>query len=151
MQAQLLARLEWFCSTESLFSLVAARGDIVAFPRDEIGRSWNSEREACTLLTVGRKTLDLRRQTEVEAWMITNRPEVVCIAVATVGGILANSTRPAEFLYDNLAIASNIISLRRGVRGGEADVPRRRLPLPAAGAATDVRGFAARRPARADQ
>ena len=68
------------------------------------------EREACALLTVGRETLDLRRQAEVEAWMIANRPEVVFIAAATVGGILANSTRPAEFLYDNLAIASNIIS-----------------------------------------
>jgi GDP-L-fucose synthase len=68
------------------------------------------ERETCTLLTVDRATLDLRRQAEVEAWMLANRPEVVFIAAATVGGILANSTRPAEFLYDNIAIASNIIS-----------------------------------------
>ncbi len=68
------------------------------------------EREACTLLTVDRATLDLRRQAEVEAWMLGNRPDVVFIAAATVGGILANSTRPVEFLYDNLAIASNIIS-----------------------------------------
>ncbi len=67
------------------------------------------EREGCTLLSVDRKTLDLRRQSDVEAWLAANRPDVVFIAAATVGGILANSSRPAEFLYDNLAIASNII------------------------------------------
>ena len=67
------------------------------------------EREACTVLTVGRKTLDLRRQADVEAWLLENRPDAIFIAAATVGGILANSTRPAEFLYDNLAIAANVI------------------------------------------
>lgn len=67
------------------------------------------DREDCTVLTVGRKTLDLRRQAEVEAWLNENRPDAVFIAAATVGGILANSTRPADFLYDNLAIAANII------------------------------------------
>ncbi|MGB7102221.1 MAG: GDP-L-fucose synthase [Xanthobacteraceae bacterium] len=67
------------------------------------------EREACTVLTVPRKTLDLRRQGHVEAWLLENRPDAIFIAAATVGGILANSTRPAEFLYDNLAIAANII------------------------------------------
>ena len=67
------------------------------------------EREACSVLTVPRKTLDLRRQGDVEAWLLENRPDAIFIAAATVGGILANSTRPAEFLYDNLAIASNII------------------------------------------
>ena len=67
------------------------------------------EREACTVLTVPRETLDLRRQGDVEAWLLENRPDAIFIAAATVGGILANSTRPAEFLYDNLAIAANII------------------------------------------
>ena len=67
------------------------------------------EREACMVLTVGRKTLDLRRQADVEAWLLENRPDTIFIAAATVGGILANSTRPAEFLYDNLAIAANVI------------------------------------------
>ena len=62
-----------------------------------------------TVLTVARKTLDLRRQADVEAWLLENRPDAIFIAAATVGGILANSTRPAEFLYDNLAIAANII------------------------------------------
>jgi GDP-L-fucose synthase len=53
--------------------------------------------------------LDLRRQAEVEAWMAVHRPQVVVVAAARVGGIHANSTRPAEFIYDNLAIEANII------------------------------------------
>jgi GDP-L-fucose synthase len=65
--------------------------------------------EACALLTVGRDEVDLRRQEQVEAWMATHRPQAVFVAAATVGGILANSTRPAEFLYDNLAIEANVI------------------------------------------
>ena len=65
--------------------------------------------EGCDILTVGREGLDLRRQAEVEDWMAANRPEAVFLAAATVGGILANSTRPAEFLYDNLAIETNVI------------------------------------------
>ncbi|WP_428249628.1 GDP-L-fucose synthase [Ferrovibrio sp.] len=66
-------------------------------------------REACTLLTVDRSQLDLRRQAEVEAWMERERPDVVFIAAATVGGIHANDSFPARFLYDNLAIETNII------------------------------------------
>jgi GDP-L-fucose synthase len=65
--------------------------------------------ENCELLTAGRADLDLRRQSDVEIWMRREKPTTVIIAAATVGGILANDTRPAEFLYDNLAIASNIV------------------------------------------
>jgi len=65
--------------------------------------------EDCTVLTVGRAELDLRRQAEAESWMQDNRPDAVFMAAATVGGILANSTRPAEFLYGNLMIEANII------------------------------------------
>src|ERR1043166_5015668 len=65
--------------------------------------------EGCTALTVGRAEVDLRRQRQVEDWMKVQRPDVVGIAAATVGGILANASRPAEFLYDNLAIAANLI------------------------------------------
>ncbi len=65
--------------------------------------------EDCELVTVGREAVDLRRQAEVEAWMTKTRPQVIFVAAATVGGILANSTRPAEFIYDNLAIEANII------------------------------------------
>jgi GDP-L-fucose synthase len=65
--------------------------------------------ENCTVLTVGRERVDLCRQAEVEGWMAEERPDVVIVAAAKVGGILANSTRPAEFIYDNLAIETNII------------------------------------------
>ena len=65
--------------------------------------------ERCEILSASRDEVDLRRQAEVERWMEAARPHAVFVAAATVGGILANSTRPAEFLYDNLAIESNII------------------------------------------
>ena len=65
--------------------------------------------EHCRLLSANRKELDLRNQADVMTWMKHNKPDIIVLAAATVGGILANSTRPAEFLYDNLAIESNII------------------------------------------
>ncbi len=65
--------------------------------------------EDCEVLTVSRQEVDLRRQKEVEDWMASARPQGVFLAAATVGGILANDTRPAEFLYDNLAIETNIL------------------------------------------
>ncbi len=65
--------------------------------------------EDCVVLTAGRAQLDLRRQAEVEKWIAEQRPDLIFVAAATVGGIYANDTRPAEFLYDNLAIESNII------------------------------------------
>ncbi|NYZ25041.1 GDP-L-fucose synthase [Azospirillum sp. ROY-1-1-2] len=67
------------------------------------------EREDCEILTVGRDRVDLRRQEAVEGWMADARPDAVFLAAATVGGIHANDTRPAEFLYDNLVIETNII------------------------------------------
>lgn len=63
----------------------------------------------CHLLTVPRRQVDLRRQAQVEDWLAEHRPDTIFLAAATVGGILANDTRPADFLYDNLAIATNII------------------------------------------
>ncbi len=64
------------------------------------------------------RELDLRRQAEVEAFFQAERPEYVFLAAAKVGGILANSTYKAEFIYDNIAIAANVIhaSFRSGVR-----------------------------------
>lgn len=53
--------------------------------------------------------LDLRDQAAVDTFFATEKPDVVILAAAKVGGILANSTYPADFLYDNLAIASNVI------------------------------------------
>ena len=55
------------------------------------------------------KDLDLRRQANVEKFFEEERPEHVFLAAAKVGGILANSTYKAEFIYDNLMIATNII------------------------------------------
>jgi GDP-L-fucose synthase len=72
-------------------------------------------REGCELMTVRRAEVDLRRQRETEAWLEAKRPEVVFIAAATVGGILANSTRPAEFIYDNMAIETNLIEAARRI------------------------------------
>jgi GDP-L-fucose synthase len=65
--------------------------------------------ESCTVLTAGRAELDLRRQESVERWLEEQRPDAVLFAAAKVGGILANSTFPAQFLYDNLAIETNLI------------------------------------------
>jgi GDP-L-fucose synthase len=73
------------------------------------------EREKCELLTVGRTAVDLRRQSDVESWMEANKPDAVFIAAATVGGILANDTRPADFIYDNLAIQTNVIEAARRI------------------------------------
>ena len=105
--------------TEALFSLEGKRV-WVAGHRGMAGSALvrRLEREPCELLTVGRDRVDLRRQGEVEDWLGEVKPDVVFIAAATVGGILANSTRPAEFLYDNLAIETNIIhgAYRVGVK-----------------------------------
>jgi GDP-L-fucose synthase len=74
--------------------------------------------ENCEVVTVGRDRVDLRRQQETEDWVAETKPDVVFLAAATVGGIHANSTRPAEFLYDNLAIEANVIhaAFRAGVK-----------------------------------
>lgn len=62
--------------------------------------------------------LDLRRQADVEAFFEDERPKYVFLAAGTVGGILANSTYTAEFIYDNIMIAANVIdsSYRYGVK-----------------------------------
>jgi GDP-L-fucose synthase len=65
--------------------------------------------EGCELLQVTHEELDLTRQLETEEWMSSARPDAIFIAAARVGGIIANSTYPAEFLYDNAMIAMNII------------------------------------------
>jgi GDP-L-fucose synthase len=70
-------------------------------------------REHSEVLTVDRKDLDLRRQADVERWFGGAEPEAVIVAAATVGGIFANDARPAEFLYDNLLIAGNVIEAAR--------------------------------------
>lgn len=63
----------------------------------------------CEVLTVGRAAVDLTRQKETEDWLAANRPDAVFLAAARVGGIHANNTQPAEFLYENLAIQTNVM------------------------------------------
>jgi GDP-L-fucose synthase len=66
-------------------------------------------REGCTILTAARADLDLRDGARVSEWMAAERPELIFLAAAKVGGILANATAPAEFLHDNLLIAANVM------------------------------------------
>jgi len=70
------------------------------------------------LLTAPRSELDLRDQSDVNDWFRRHRPEYVFLVAGTVGGILANSTRPAEFIYDNLMIHATVVDAARlhGVR-----------------------------------
>lgn len=70
-------------------------------------------REGCEVLTVGRKDVDLRDQSAVTQWLLRHRPDAAFLAAATVGGINANNTRPAEFIYDNLAIEVATIEAAR--------------------------------------
>src|SRR3974390_217468 len=65
--------------------------------------------EGAELLTVSRREVDLRDQAAVSAWFKANRPQAVFLAAAKVGGIVANNTLRAEFIYDNLMIATNVI------------------------------------------
>src|SRR5512134_1907108 len=61
------------------------------------------------VLTATRDQLDLRDQAAVNYWFRANRPEFVYLVAGTVGGILANSTRPAEFIYDNMMIHATVV------------------------------------------
>ena len=65
------------------------------------------------LLLAGRDELDLRDQAAVHRWFAEQRPEYVFLVAGTVGGILANSTRPAEFIYDNLLIHATVVEAAR--------------------------------------
>ncbi len=65
--------------------------------------------EQCEVLTAGRGELDLIDQAAVRAWFAREKPDAVFLAAARVGGILANDSYPADFLYDNLMIEANVI------------------------------------------
>ena len=67
------------------------------------------EGEGCEILTATRAELDLCDQAAVRTWMRDRRPDAVFLAAAKVGGILANATYPADFLYENLMIEANVI------------------------------------------
>lgn len=82
----------------------------VAGDRGMVGQAMlrRLEREDCEVLTAP-KSLDLREQADTRSWLAEHAPDAIVVAAARVGGILANDTRPAEFLHDNIAIATNLI------------------------------------------
>jgi len=96
--------------TDALFPLQGKRVWIAGH-RGMVGRALvrRLASEDCEVLTVDRVDLDLRRQEPTERWIASARPDAIFLAAARVGGILANDTRPAEFLADNLAIQNNVI------------------------------------------
>ena len=65
--------------------------------------------DGVTPLTATREELDLRNQSAVNEWFRVHKPDFVYLVAGTVGGILANSTRPAEFIYDNLLIHATVV------------------------------------------
>lgn len=69
--------------------------------------------EGCQILTASRSDVDLLRQDQTERWLAANKPDAVIVAAAKVGGILANDTYPADFLYQNLMIEANVIEASR--------------------------------------
>src|SRR3954449_12808685 len=75
-------------------------------------------REDVELLTVAHREIDLRDQAAVSGWFAAKRPQVVFLAAAKVGGIVANNTLRAEFIYENLIIAANVIHAAH-VQGAE--------------------------------
>jgi GDP-L-fucose synthase len=66
-------------------------------------------REDCEILTTDRNVVDLKDQAATRAWVMDAKPDAIFVAAAKVGGILANETYPADFLYDNLMIEANVI------------------------------------------
>jgi len=88
------------------------------------------------ILTATRDQLDLRDQAAVNYWFQANRPEYVFLVAGTVGGILANSTRPAEFIYDNMMIhatvvhASHVFEVKKLLYLGSSCIYPRACPQP---------------------
>jgi len=104
--------------TAELFSLKGKRV-WVAGHRGMVGAALvrRLERENCEVLTAGRDVADLKDQQQTRDWVNAHKPDAVFVAAAKVGGILANDTAPADFLYDNLMIEANVIeaAYRAGV------------------------------------
>jgi len=91
---------------------MTARRTFVAGHRGLVGSAIlrRLERDgAASVLTASRDQLDLRDQAAVNYWFKANRPEDVYLVAGTVGGIMANSTRPAEFIYDNMLIHATVV------------------------------------------
>ena len=103
------------------------------------------------LLTPSRQELNLLDDVAVRHWMSEKQPDVVVLAAATVGGIEANRSRPADFLLENLRIETQVIEAawRAGVR--RLLFLERQLHLPQIRRAADSRGIAAHGRPRAHQ
>ena len=97
-------------STEVLFSLAGKRV-WVAGHTGMVGSAIvrRLSRENCEVLTVDRRSLDLMDQSATRSWILNKKPDAIFLAAAKVGGIVANKSYPADFLYDNLMIEANII------------------------------------------
>ncbi len=100
---------------DEIYSLVGKKV-FVAGHRGMVGSAIERrlESENCQVLTASRSDLDLRDQAQTRAWMMRQRPNAIFMAAAKVGGIVANNTFRAEFLYDNLAMALNVIDAAYG-------------------------------------
>ncbi len=110
--------------TAKIYSLEGKRV-FVAGHRGMVGSAiFRRLKREATLLTPQGDRLDLRRQSLVEKWFEAQRPQVVILAAAKVGGIAANASQPAKFIYDNIAIQTNVIEAARRTGG------RRKAPLP---------------------
>lgn len=106
------------------------------FAGSAILRALEKEFPKAKFLTRTKAELDLLNQQKVEDFLLKEKPDLVIIAAAKVGGIMANSTRPAEFLYDNLQIQTNIIhssylaKVRKLVFLGSSCIYPRNCPQP---------------------
>ncbi|WP_054784040.1 GDP-L-fucose synthase [Pseudovibrio denitrificans] len=96
--------------SETKFDL-AGKSVFVAGHRGMVGGALmrRLEREDCSLLTADRKQVDLTVQSETLMFLQDTKPDAVIVAAAKVGGIWANNEYPADFLYENLAIETNLI------------------------------------------
>ena len=92
-------------------------------------------REGCEVVTAPRETVDLRRPDSLERWMRDVRPQAVFLAAARVGGIYANDTRPAELIYDNLAIQTTVVEAAPKQLGSQVAVGELTQFLPPIGPA----------------
>ena len=97
-------------STEVIFPLEGKRV-WVAGHRGMVGSAIvrRLEREGCEILIADRQAIDLKDQASTRKWIHAQKPDAVFLAAAKVGGIVANESYPAEFLYDNLMIEANVI------------------------------------------